>query len=129
MDTITDAAETWGYAQAAMLGAYRGQEVRDAGVKAEDIDPGPLSGEWTGDLTPMMLAYEVLGQDYDLDEMLEDEDAREAVLGALADAYEDAFWAVLAGEATACGPLTVINAICESPGTYCDHDMTRTDTH
>lgn len=123
MDTIVDAAETWGSAQAAMLGAYRGQEVRDAGVNAEDIDPGPLSGEWTGDLTPMMLAYEVLGLDYDLDA---NEDGRvDDAAEILADAYEDAFWAVLAGEATACGPLTEMNAICESPGTFCDHDMTR----
>lgn len=124
MDTITDAAETWGSAQAAMLGAYRGQEVRDAGVKAEDIDPGPLSGEWTGDLTPMMLAYEVLGLDYDLDA---NEDGQvDHATEILADAYEDAFWAVLTGEATACGPLTTVNAICEKPGTYCNHDMTRT---
>ena len=124
MDTIMDAAETWGSAQAAMLGAHRGQEVRNAGVKPEDIDAGPLSGEWTGDLTPMMLAYEVLGDDYDLD--ANEDGGVDDAAEVLADAYEDAFWAVLAGEATACGPLTTVNAICESPGTYCDHDLTRT---
>lgn len=119
---LINAAETWGADEARLRGAARGADAREYGANIEDVS-APLSGEWAGDPTPGILALEILGDDYDLYEA--DEPDYDHVVEVLADAYEDAFNAVLAGYATVCGPLTRMNGICETPGTYCTHTMTR----
>ena len=124
IEDAIESAESWGAGHARRMGVFDGHAAREAGVTLDDHLPGPLSGEWAGSLTPMTLAYEVLGLDYDLDEVLEDEDARWSVLDVLCDAYEEGFYLAVDGQAVPC-VTSYPYGICEEPGTFCDCDMVR----
>lgn len=87
------------------------------------VEITPLSGEWAGDRTAQALTRELLAEvGVDADEA--PAEWLNEVEADLAAQYEAGYYEGVAGHAKPC-VKTVMNAICEDPGTYCECEITR----
>lgn len=118
------------YAEQIVDGCLRGDALR-VGVadgyahrtSSDAVGMTPLSGEWAGDRTARELTRELLaGVGLDADEA--PTEWLNGVEADLAAQYEAGYYEGVAGYAKPC-VKTVMNAICERPGTYCECEMTR----
>jgi len=72
------------------MGRERGRADLEAGTTRDDLDGGHLSGEWAGAPTPKGITRDLLGADFDLDQI--HADTVHEVEDMLADAYDEGYY-------------------------------------